>query len=1364
LQAAGATGTTVQPGDNLVGGAGTDVLNIAVAGSGGAYTLAAVQTSGIERILLSQFDTDGTNSTTIDSALMTGVSTVGFSASAAEGDTIFSNFGYKVGAEMRNGAGDLSLTYTSSVLSGSDDTQNLTVSALTAGTFTANGAETIAITSETAKSTLTNVASDTLKTVTVAGGAELVVSTALTATTVNAGSSTGGVSVKLGSANQAVTGGSGNDTIDAQTNLTSADTINAGTGTDTLKLSVGNATINVGTSASKEELFNVSGFEIIDVASTNDAATLDLDSTTGVTTVVAAANVKTYQVTAVANSTAISFTLNGVAHTTDATDGNATAAEAAALINAKINTISGFSSTVTTDTVTITATTGEAIEISAPTGGATAATVSAYSDVSFTNLAAGQAVDIYSADAVTASLKDASGSADALSINLKTLTADRGFNHSIGTLTANNIETITMDVTGMSDGKIKTVGALTGNAVKTLNITGNSDLTISAFTGSTALTTIDGSTASGDLSLAAAPAAKDQSIKTGSGNDTIAMAGFLTAADTIDGGANNVPAGGTSTGKDLLTATGNIGTVNTQSALKIANVENIEVAIGAAAATYIDAAGITGAENLAFSNDTNGGTVKITNLAQATKIGLGIGAVELGETATVTLDVTLADATGSSDSLSLDYSDSINADNSVTLKVASAVETLNISAGKDTGSNTTQTLVNTDMAAKNIVITDGAAGDTLALGTLNAATTSITASTYAGILTLTTAATGAVTVSSGAAVADSITTGAGADTITLVGNLGTTVHTVNGGTGNDILNATADAANTDFTSVSNVETINLTIGGNKQVTVIDGTKDNGINAATTVNILGGDSLSSFTMGTNGVLDDDAAGTTMTLDASTFGGAIDILVASDAFDAELTIKAGALTTDKVTTTIAAQDNKIALMSGVESLVVQSTNNDVAASIDLSNVTGLTTVTANFINVNNKDQIQIDKLAAGVAVKTTITDTGDNLVVNLASVAGATDTLSLEVVEFSDTGATDELLDFDAAGIETLNLSMKNANTGRVDLGGVTATTGSFVTVNVSGTGVAELKSLSSTINNVVSSGTGALTIAAADRANTAMTITGGEGADSIAMENSADVLNGGLGTTDTLVVSLSAVLGGIQVDLSSTTDQVTTFNGASNATAQIGFENVNLSAYTGFGAVVTGSTGANTIVGTGSADQITGGNGADTITGGGGNDAIDLAETTAAVDRVVYGSTAAANGEDTVTGFIAGVGGDVLSFNSFVTITGTLEGAGAAGSGALAKTTAGAAAGGTDIAGTVFIWGGTLTDLGALIVTATTNNKLFLANTAKAVVLVGDPTDGAQTYSAYYITGGGGDAETVTLVGTIAVNDGDAVDVANILVP
>jgi hypothetical protein len=150
----------------------------------------------------------------------------------------------------------------------------------------------------------------------------------------------------------------------------------------------------------------------------------------------------------------------------------------------------------------------------------------------------------------------------------------------------------------------------------------------------------------------------------------------------------------------------------------------------------------------------------------------------------------------------------------------------------------------------------------------------------------------------------------------------------------------------------------------------------------------------------------------------------------------------------------------------------------------------------------------------------------------------------------------------------------------------------------------LKALNSQTNVVnASAATGAITLVSGDRAASAMTITTGTANDTVAMRNAGDVLNGGLGT-DTLNVNANFILGGIQVDLSSTTDQVTTFNGSANTAVQVGFENVDLSGVTGtFGADITARAAGSRITGTANADIITGGAGADTIVASAGNDVV-----------------------------------------------------------------------------------------------------------------------------------------------------------------
>jgi hypothetical protein len=122
------------------------------------------------------------------------------------------------------------------------------------------------------------------------------------------------------------------------------------------------------------------------------------------------------------------------------------------------------------------------------------------------------------------------------------------------------------------------------------------------------------------------------------------------------------------------------------------------------------------------------------------------------------------------------------------------------------------------------------------------------------------------------------------------------------------------------------------------------------------------------------------------------------------------------------------------------------------------------------------------------------------------------------------------------------------------------------------------------------------------AETGSTYTGGSGADTFIMMSGSDVLTGGLGS-DTLDVNLGAVLGGISVDLSSETNQVASMDGGAISGTVLGFENVDLSGYTGFGAVVQAIKTGSTITGTGSTDRITGGASADTIVWTAGNDVV-----------------------------------------------------------------------------------------------------------------------------------------------------------------
>ena len=199
------------------------------------------------------------------------------------------------------------------------------------------------------------------------------------------------------------------------------------------------------------------------------------------------------------------------------------------------------------------------------------------------------------------------------------------------------------------------------------------------------------------------------------------------------------------------------------------------------------------------------------------------------------------------------------------------------------------------------------------------------------------------------------------------------------------------------------------------------------------------------------------------------------------------------------------------------------------------------------------------------------------------------------------------------------------------------------------GSSTLNAMNTDINIVdASTATGALVIGASERDADQLTVTGGFGGDSIAMENIGDVLNGAAGT-DTLTINYSGILGGVSVDLTKA-DQVVSMDGSANTALQSNFESIDLSNYLSFGSVITGTAKANSITGTASADNISSGAGLDVIVGGAGNDVI--------VNGAGGGTITGGTGNDTIT---LGAGAETVNFSGFTAATNGLDTLGTVGS-------------------------------------------------------------------------------------------------------
>jgi hypothetical protein len=818
---------------------------------------------------------------------------------------------------------------------------------------------------------------------------------------------------------------------------------------------------------------------------------------------------------------------------------------------------------------------------------------------------------------------------------------------------ADEIETLNIgsnaDATGNTT--VNGVEVLTAQAATSIILTGAADFAASSVVNTTALTSIDATAMTGDLTLDGVDES-DLTLTDGSGDLSLTIAG-LNNADTIDGGDDD-------TAGDTVTATTVSGRTATTGELNVSNVENLN--IQATGANTFNLSSLSNVGVFAISGATPGGTQTLTNVAAGLVLALGEdGQVfEDGEE----LDVTLADATGTSDELTINVNNTATAATDATLDIAD-VETITLDVAA-AANNATVGVANAEATTLNVV--DGGAGAVLALGTLNAATSTVDLSGYDGEVTFSGAnVTSGMTVTASSSADDDAFTLSGEDDTITIAETGAVDVAVDGGAGTDTMNLTVTTGFVDTGEINNFENLNLTVTAGADIFIgannTANTDADAIAEATNVTITGGNSLSTFEVGDSDAGAADTITAAVDIDASAFAGNVFLDFADDVVTSTVDIDAGSLATDTVAaayTDDAATDVTLQT-TGVETFIAYISDNDNGvsqATFDLSDQTGLATLalaaSANGDTFDVDDYVSSVTVQLGAEIDAGVQEFGNaasELDVNLASASGDTDTVNLQL---RDTADGDDI-DVDAAGVEVLNIALTDdAESHSLDLAGVTASTGESVTVNISGGVAADgltISNAGSTIDTIdASASDGSLTIT--DRDASAMTITGGSDDDSIRMENASDVLTGGDGT-DTLTIVQNAVLGGFQVDLSASGDQVTTYNGSANAAVQSGFENVDLSNITGSnGAEITANANGSTITGTSNADQINGGAGDDEIAGGAGADAIALG---AGNDRVIYnaddnagtaGTFTSAQGDD-VDGFVSGTD-DIVLLGDFLT--------------------------------------------------------------------------------------------------------------------
>ena len=1204
--------------DDLSGGAGNDTY-IGVIGSGTTLTANSYDVidggEGIDTVSLNLSDGDFSGDTTI-----TNVEIMSFRASGAvrtstsllqqEGVTQITNDRstddltvagvpniVTVFADRVLAGKDTRITYDLLSTIGPYTTQPLKVTDSGAASvieFSASGTdgvETVAITSTGSAlgqtiGTLTvddAATASTLAKVTLAGGSKLTITTALdfagTAVgsvvtgTIDLSESTGGSAITVGTddENIAYTGGSGNDKITFAATFNTKDTVDGGDGVDTLALS--------GITAfSPTTVGSIANTEIIQIEATNnnDLAITNFDKTT---------------------ATAFHLVENN-------TDGK---------------------------------------------------------DLTLSTLKAGDTVGVINDNdnnvaELSLGLKDASGTADVLNVELYGADGKTGAQNGIDDIIFTAIETlnITSDVVSVLGNEVLSTTSESNlitdisadTSLTTINVSGNDKITLTVGAEAALLATLDASSMTYDANLTTG-AASSLAVSLGTGNDTINFGTTLSSADSVTDAGNR-----TATTGDRLTATiSGLSTVTGTGNLNISGVENIDL-ITATSASSISAANITGASVINAAGTTGGDNttaLTITDLPTGTNVGVGNAAAAANDIYKGTLTVSLADETGDDDNITFLLGDTGTDDDvDATLVTNAAVETVTITANADlteAGSNEADLNV-AKVKATTLVINGGDAAYTEGLdltgtgtATLHVNTATVNAAAHAGPLTLIANTATPTTVTAQGVAVQTITGSNKNDVVDLTVVGGTATHVLDGGTGND----TAKLSYTGTVSavtIDNFETIEVTVGASKAVVLTQAAaKFTNDSDATTLIIKGGNGLSTYDMSADG-----QDGTNLVLiDASDFEGRLNHIL----FDAEMyantTQIIGAASAKDVVKFSTDTDTQSYTPNtqGIEYLYFTSdsgntggetTTLDLTKATDISRLLlGTGTGSANTVAITNYNSDNHGTIYLGHlrgSAPTFDSTGGGALSIAHASATGTDDTVNLHLEDTNNAASTVTLT---SAGTETLNITMGTLDEDHsIIASAVTPTTGSATTININGylatASALQTLTLSTTsaLTTTINAGTYAGTFTLSDRGSSAMTITGSIGVDSIQMENGGDVIASGTGV-DTLVVKYYSIISGVTVDLSSTTDQIVSWDGAAATGTVTGFEKVNLAQYTGgFGANVTmgsSTTGSYEVTGTKAADAITFGLGADNF--------IHDDDTTLSVDTITGMNLLATGNQDTI---------------------------------------------------------------------------------------------------------------------------------------
>lgn len=820
----------------------------------------------------------------------------------------------------------------------------------------------------------------------------------------------------------------------------------------------------------------------------------------------------------------------------------------------------------------------------------------------------------------------------------------------------------------------------------------------------------------------------------GSANDT--FIGALTTANTWSVGDAIDGAGGDDVFNVIQTAA-----VATPTGATVSNIETMNVTTGTTG-NVLDTTAFSGLTAL----NMTGLTAQTVTAAATTAVAV-TGSVATGATVVnggSTVSVTETGANGGT----------VTIGGTTAAAGAVTVNSTILATGGSTGNATTVTggtSVNVTQTGSNAVNTTVTAGAVVVTG--NATTTAVTviddsAATAAaavvghvnGAVTITDA--NAASATAAGTITEATVTG-GAAVVVNSGalttlNIGGTLTTVNAGTLGALttaanatlaLNATGAVSTGAVTIDNDITTLNLS--GNTTASTINSLVAGGV---TTLNI-SGDATVTATGQTMGALTDVVVTNTAGASLGTIlGTAVNFTGGAGADTVTLGVTTKAITMgdgdDTVTATgIVGTGGSVAAGAGTDTIILTTAQAAVADNSSTFNTkfTGFETLrlsdahttTLDLDGVNAATKVvlaagsnggTLNNLVSGGTVQMLATNAGTLTVGVKSALASSTDVLNLQL---SKSGAPLVGNTITAANVETINVSTADA-----------VTAGSNAVIHTA-------------------------TLTAADA--TSVVVSGNNGL--------------ALTATGSVAVTNFDASGVVNNDTAATATAVATTDTAANLAVTYTSVNTTANAVV----TITGGAGNDTLTGSAAAvnlDTITGGEGADVITGGTGNDTINLTETTAAVDKVVFSGGVLADGAPVSAHFTANGLDTITGFGATDTLNVAALGDGSTPSALTAITTA--SAGGTALTtdrAQVITTDGTAANLttgGTLTVTDFTNvtsvaaylNEQFtVTSAAQHNVIVINDTSGTDTMSYVYSLSNDAaditiDSADIVLVGTV----------------